>query len=233
MNYKALLLLVPLAVTIVVISHYLQVTSEPERLNDHLGALDPNSLKSDDYTVQVEKHQQALEQLKDSLSLAEISQMGVSSEVHQNGRRVLKQQNVEQPWTLSAPTTDIADFYLDGSIKNYEPVTLARHDTANRVSVGDNLVIPLPEGLSVEVSVVKSSENSMGGYTWQGYLKGHNDDYPVIFTEGATSSFATITTPTGSYTMESVNGLGWIYQNPSMDSLNPQNFSDQLELADR
>ncbi len=139
-------------------------------------------------------------------------------------------QSVTQAWVITSASDESADFYRDARINIYEPVNLTAQSPANRVAAGDTVAFSLPEGLNVEVTVVSIKENSMGGYSWKGYLKGHNDDYPVIYTQGATSSFAAITTENGSYTMEAVNGLGWIYKNPSMIALRTRDFADQIDL---
>lgn len=87
---------------------------------------------------------------------------------------------------------------------------------------GDRLTVPLPEGRSLAVTVEEVARLPNGDYSWRGHVDGEGDDFPVIFTVGKNSAFATITSWDGSYTMESVGGLGWLYRNivdPGEDSV--------------
>jgi len=94
------------------------------------------------------------------------------------------------------------------------------------------------KGEKVVANVEASVMNPNGDYTWRGHLQGYGDSYPVVVTYGATSMMATITTPAGSYSMTTVNGLGWLYKNPAEvelvdhlknDFLEPPQFSDASE----
>ena len=51
-------------------------------------------------------------------------------------------------------------------------------------------------------------------------------------TYGERSIFATITTPDGSYTMESLDGLGWLYKNPAEVELFNTDSKDFVEVND-
>ena len=233
MNYKALLTLVPIAATFVALAYYLRATESTDEIaevQDFLGI----SIEAEELIdTRASRDQLALENLKNSLSLAEISRLEGEADNAFIEEPVEQAQNLTQAWVIASASDESPDLYLDASINVYEAVNLTTQSRANRVVAGDTVAFSLPEGLNIEVMVVSSIENSMGGYSWKGYLKGHNDDYPVIYTQGANSSFAAITTENGSYTMEAVNGLGWIYKNPSMIALNTGDFSDQLDLAKR
>lgn len=233
MNYKSLLTLVPLAVTFVALAYYLRATESSDEIAEVQDLLDISIEAEELIDTRTSKDQLALKNLENSLSLAEISHLDGEADKASVEGIVEQAQSVTHAWVIASASDESADFYLDASINVYEPVNLTAQSPANRVAAGDTVAFALPEGVNVEVTVVGSKENNMGGHSWQGYLKGHNDDYPVIYTQGATSSFATITTENGSYTMEAVNGLGWIYKNPSMIALNTSDFSDQLDLAKR
>ena len=51
-------------------------------------------------------------------------------------------------------------------------------------------------------------------------------------TYGADAVFASITTPQGSYSLESVNGSGWIYKNPAEVELTQPGKNDYLEVPE-
>ena len=97
-------------------------------------------------------------------------------------------------------------------------------------SAGEQVSLALPGNLDVLVNVESGVTNPNGDYTWRGHVQGHGTDYPVVMTYGGASVFATITTPEGSYTMESINGSGWVYKNPSEFELSNAGVNDYLEI---
>ncbi|PUA26322.1 MAG: hypothetical protein B0W54_23965 [Cellvibrio sp. 79] len=111
----------------------------------------------------------------------------------------------------------------------YEPVSVDM-DSPAYPSPGEQVSLQLPDGETVKATVKSSNENPNGDYSWRGHLDGYGTDYPVVMTYGATSVFATITTPKGSYTLESINGSGWVYKNPSEFELSDPGKNDYLDI---
>jgi hypothetical protein len=118
---------------------------------------------------------------------------------------------------------------LPESVSVYEPISV---DMENPIypEAGQQTSVTLPGGERVQVNIETSTTNPNGDYTWRGHLDGHGDEYPVVMTYGGNSVFATVTTPNGSYTLESVNGSGWIYKNPSEFELSNPGANDYLEI---
>ena len=96
---------------------------------------------------------------------------------------------------------------------------------------GQTVVMPLLHGESVSVQVESVQTLSNGDVSWSGHVTVDGDSYPVIMTLGEHSSFATITTPKGSYTLESVNGSGWLYKNPAEVELSAPGNNDYLDIT--
>lgn len=96
-------------------------------------------------------------------------------------------------------------------------------------SPGEQVTLAMPGGKTIVVNVETSSANPNGDYTWRGHLEGYGTDYPVVMTYGGAGVFASMTTPEGSYTMESINGSGWVYKNPSEFELSHPGTNDYLE----
>lgn len=78
---------------------------------------------------------------------------------------------------------------------------------------GDKVRLTLPDGSELPVTVATSRRLRSGDLTWKGFVDGYGEDFPVIFTAGTEAAFATLTSPEGSFTMESVGGTGWVYRN--------------------
>jgi hypothetical protein len=136
---------------------------------------------------------------------------------------------VPDAWHIADATTATPSMPLPASVSVYEPVSV---DMENPLypEAGQQTGVTLPGGEHLQVNIETSTTNPNGDYTWRGHLDGHGDEYPVVMTYGGNSVFATVTTPKGSYTLESVNGSGWIYKNPSEFELSNPGANDYLEI---
>ncbi len=132
-------------------------------------------------------------------------------------------------WRMADTTSPAPSMPVPGGVVVYEPVSVDMENPAYP-QAGERLSITMPGGERLQVNVETSSTNPNGDYTWRGHLDGHGDEYPVVMTYGGSSVFATVTTPKGSYTLESVNGSGWIYKNPSEFELSNPDAKDYLEI---
>jgi hypothetical protein len=118
----------------------------------------------------------------------------------------------KQVWTSVSDGSEVPPLELNPQITHAEVIRLPEADLLEK-NPGDRLSIPLLEGRSLAVTVEEASRLPNGDYSWRGYVEGEEDDFPVIFTVGKNSAFATITSWEGSYTMESVGGVGYLYRN--------------------
>lgn len=130
-----------------------------------------------------------------------------------------------QTASRNAPTPSIP---LSERIAAYEAVQLEQHPATMPVA-GQEVNLPLLKGEQVRVQVEAGSLHDNGDYSWRGHLKGQGTDYPVVMTYGESGIYATITTPEGSYSLESINGLGWLYKNPAEPELSTAGAEDNRE----
>lgn len=133
---------------------------------------------------------------------------------------------VPDAWRMADSTPSMP---LPQSVSVYEPVSVDMQNPAYP-EAGQQTSVMLPGGERLQVNVEASKTNPNGDYSWRGHLDGHGDEFPVVMTYGGNSVFATVTTPNGSYTLESVNGSGWIYKNPSEFELSQPGSNDYLEI---
>ena len=129
-------------------------------------------------------------------------------------------------WEMASGKDANPSMPLNERVSEYAAIAVQRPE--NLPKVGDQVVLPMLHGETVTINVQSVTTNANGDYSWSGHLQGHSDDYPVIITYGENSIFAMITTPKGSYSMESVNGSGWLYKNPSEVELTKPNTKDYL-----
>lgn len=136
---------------------------------------------------------------------------------------------VPDAWRVMDAAAAAPPMPLPESVSVYEPVSVDMENPAYP-EAGQQTSVTLPGGERLQVNIETSATNPNGDYTWRGHVDGHGDEYPVVMTYGGNSVFATVTTPNGSYTLESVNGSGWIYKNPSEFELSNPGANDYLEI---
>jgi hypothetical protein len=131
-------------------------------------------------------------------------------------------------WRIGGATDASPSISLPARATEYEPVRVDM-EHPSYPGPGTKVIVAVPGNESFQVNVEQSAINPNGDYTWRGHVEGYGDDYPVIMTYGHNSVFATITTPKGSYTLETLNGSGWVYKNPSEFELSEHGKNDYLE----
>jgi hypothetical protein len=148
---------------------------------------------------------------------------------HESARANESTAMMPDAWRMADASSATPSMPLPDAVSIYEPVSVDM-DSFVYPDVGQQTSVALPGGERLQVNVKASSANPNGDYTWRGHLDGYGDEYPVVMTYGSSSVFATVTTPNGSYTLESVNGSGWIYKNPSEFELTHPGKNDYLEI---
>lgn len=136
---------------------------------------------------------------------------------------------LQSSWQMGGVKSETPTIHLNEKISEYAIVQLDQN-LSQLPRVGQQIQLPMLDGSAVVANVESTNTNPNGDYTWSGHLQGHGTDYPVVMTYGEHSIFATITTPQGSYTMESIDGLGWLYKNPAEIELSNPGAKDFLEV---
>ncbi|MCG8535305.1 MAG: hypothetical protein MI808_09435 [Pseudomonadales bacterium] len=185
-------------------------------------------------TALTEQNTGAAPHLLQSLERAEAALAAVESieSAPEDGLQRIEHAGQSETWQLDLEKLQTPGFMLRDEIREYDVVTL-NEEQLTLPSEGDQMRVPLLNGEQVIVDVKKSKVTRNGDYTWTGHVQGYGTDYPVVMTYGKNSSFAMITTPKGSYSMESVDGVGWLYKNPAEHELTLPGHEDFLEIPDQ
>jgi hypothetical protein len=141
----------------------------------------------------------------------------------------LNDVTIQPSWRLGSAQTPPPAIVLNEKIIGYEVVEVDVHPE-HYPQAGEQIQMPLLNGTIAEVNVESVTVNPNGDYSWAGHLQGYGTDYPVVMTYGEHSTFATVTTPEGSYSMESTNGVGWVYKNPAEVELSVPGSKDFLDV---
>ncbi|TVZ40042.1 hypothetical protein P886_4459 [Alteromonadaceae bacterium 2753L.S.0a.02] len=143
----------------------------------------------------------------------------------------LKAKPANRMWQILNPSESDLEptmIPLDEKVTEFQ-VVLIEHRTTFPGS-GEHLELPLLDGSSITVAVQATHTSLNGDVSWSGYVAQQGADYPVVYTQGKNSTYAMITTPQGSYSMESVDGVGWLYKNPSEQEMSKPGAADFLEI---
>ncbi|RYY02575.1 MAG: hypothetical protein EOO53_13430 [Gammaproteobacteria bacterium] len=132
-------------------------------------------------------------------------------------------------WQMGGVKASVPAIPLNERISAYAVVELDQHP-ANLPAAGQQILLPMLNGQKIIANVESVNTNPNGDYSWSGHVDGYGTDYPVVMTYGEHSIFATITTPDGSYSMESLDGVGWLYKNPAEVELSTPGTKDYLEV---
>lgn len=136
---------------------------------------------------------------------------------------------VVSSWKMGDVKSATPKIILNEKISAYAIVELEQHP-ASYPAVGEQIELPMLNGQKVVANIESVTKFPNGDYSWSGHLVGHGTDFPIVMTYGEHSIFATITTPEGSYSMESLDGLGWLYKNPAEVELSNPGYKDFLEV---
>ena len=99
-----------------------------------------------------------------------------------------------------------------------EPLFAIKIDksTIRQLEIGETLALPYMGGYEAKVSNKIVHKN--GSVSITGNLVNADNNYVVVFTEGKSAIFGTVTTPDGAYEVETKNGQGYIYAVNDIDS---------------
>jgi hypothetical protein len=131
-------------------------------------------------------------------------------------------------WKTADTHHGMSSIPLSDRVVDYVAMELDAHPKSYPV-IGQQIILPLLNDQTIVANVETMTLNPNGDYSWRGHIKIQSDEYPVVMTYGEHSTFATITTPNGSYTMEASDGLGWRYKNPAEPELTSAGASDFKE----
>lgn len=163
------------------------------------------------------------------ISKSDIASAQVQNAINSHSPQSMPQVATLTSWQMANVKASVPKITLSERISDYAIVELEQHP-ASFPAAGEQIQLPMLNGQKVIVNVESNTTNPNGDYTWSGHIEGFGSDYPVVMTYGEHSIFATITTPEGSYSMESMDGSGWLYKNPAEIELSNPGAKDFLEI---
>jgi len=115
---------------------------------------------------------------------------------------------------------DIDDIASDmAPIADVSPISALRmkQGTIKEIEIGDSILLPSIEGISYELSITHKEVSSRGNVSIDGSFSENGVKYTAILTEGSNAAFISMNTPEGTYEIELLNGIGYVYANSDID----------------
>ena len=105
-------------------------------------------------------------------------------------------------------------------LEGVEPIAAIamEHHSISRAKIGDTLVLPSIDGNSYEMIIKDKSISATGNVSVHGDYMENGISYHSIITEGKQSSFISMTTPTGTYEINLMNGQGYAYASADIEN---------------
>jgi hypothetical protein len=105
-------------------------------------------------------------------------------------------------------------------IKDVTPIAAVRMETnkIKTIKVGENLLLPTIDGNSYTLKVKHHTVSQRGTVSIDGDFSENGNTYSAILTEGKKSAFISMSTPTGMYEIELIDGLGYIYTSSEIEN---------------
>jgi len=87
----------------------------------------------------------------------------------------------------------------------------------SNLKVGDKVVLPYMGTGEYEAKISSKTTHANGSVSVTGNLLDGSNQYSVVLTEGKTSAFGSVTTPDGSFEIETKDGQGYVYSTDEID----------------
>ena len=104
-------------------------------------------------------------------------------------------------------------------IADVDPISALRmkQGTIKEIEIGDTIRLPSIEGMSYELSITHKEVSSRGNVSIDGSFSENGVKYTAILTEGSKAAFISMNTPEGTYEIELLNGIGYVYANSDIN----------------
>jgi hypothetical protein len=118
-----------------------------------------------------------------------------------------------------------------GKIKNVEPIAAIKmkQNMIKKLKVGDSLTLPSIDENIYELRIQNHFISERGNTSIDGSFSEGGISYSTILTEGKNSAFMSMNTPSGTYEIEFINGVGLVYESADIENVKiDYNKSDMI-----
>jgi len=182
-------------------------------------ALIVNDIEQLDADVQEELILDDLIEEKEENSSVEDIDKALASEKDDDISEEVEPEMVEDAKDIMVET-DIDEVQKELPIKEgITPVASIKipKNSIKNLNIGDTVSLPYMGNGQFDAKISDKQIHKNGSVTVTGNLVDSDKEYSVVLTEGKSMSFGTITTPNGSFEIETKNGVGYVYSTDDID----------------
>lgn len=136
-------------------------------------------------------------------------------------------------WEELDEDADVSAVKISEEIQGAQKIQMNR-EVLNNVVPGDKVQVPVLDGneYTVNIEQVDDRKNNLN---IRGHIEVDGSSYLATITQGEKRTFATISTPNGTYDLRLVNGRGWVYDgdqlNAHVDTTKPDTLVPPTSLV--
>ena len=143
--------------------------------------------------------------------------------IHKNVKEVHKNTSLLHGKTLNPFQEEDIDFVAQKlkKIKGVEPVAAVQMQKGiiKNAKIGDTLLLPPIDGISYEMKVQSKQILQSGTVNIEGDFIENGIVYSAVLTEGKKATFISMVIPNGTYEVNILNGIGYIYTNTDIEKV--------------
>ena len=116
---------------------------------------------------------------------------------------------------------DIDSVQLDRvPIEGVKPISALRmkQGTIKEIEVSDTILLPNIDGTVYELTITGKDISPRGNVSVDGSFSENGVNYSAILTEGSNAAFISMNTPEGTYEVELLDGIGFVYNSSDIDN---------------
>jgi hypothetical protein len=87
-----------------------------------------------------------------------------------------------------------------------------KQNTIKEIALGDTILLPSIDGNSYELTITHKEVSPRGNVSIDGSFTEDGIHYSAILTEGSHAAFISMHTPEGTFEIELLNGIGYVYK---------------------
>ena len=186
-------------------------TTKPTNINDEMEVLEAPALEEEevlfpDDLFKVENiEQEPITEM--NLSLEEVVPEIVIDETEEV-KDIMVEADIEEVKKHFPTKEGIAPVIAVEVLKN----------SVSSLKVGDTISLPYMGSGEYEATITSTTTHKNGSISVSGNLADFGNKYSVVLTEGKSMTFGTVTTPNGSFEIETKDGQGYVYSTDSIDN---------------
>ena len=106
-------------------------------------------------------------------------------------------------------------------IAGVEPIAAFRmkQNTIKEIALGDTILLPSIDGNSYELAITHKEASPRGNVSIDGGFTEDGIHYSAILTEGSHAAFISMHTPEGTFEIELLNGIGYVYKSNDINQV--------------